>query len=197
MSGALEVLAKICQKSIFWRWPWSNCCFQAKCSKVKGNIKIISITRLVHGHCRPHSLWLCYLYYLWPFPEIPFLFDFLLPVTLPLPLQFLIWGLLSWHLRSLSYLPLVIPSFSFSWEKENKNKNKNFFCLSLLLLKTTSALHVVFWFWGFSFGIFFFFSPHILLANPRPILFTLLYLKTFFLFLSFLLSSSQAFWKMP
>ena len=196
MSGALEVLAKICQKSIFWRWPWSNCCFQAKCSKVKGNIKIISITRLVHGHCRPHSLWLCYLYYLWPFPEIPFLFDFLLPVTLPLPLQFLIWGLLSWHLRSLSYLPLVIPSFSFSWEKENKNKNKNFFAWVYCYWK--QPLHFML---CFGFGVlvlgFFFFSPHILLANPKPILFTLLYLKTFFLFLSFLLSSSQAFRKMP
>lgn len=152
MSGALEVLDKIRQRSIFWLWPWSNYCFKRKCSKRKGNIKKINITRQLHIHWRPHSLWLHCLYYLWTFPEILYLSVCYSSCCFTFPVLGLV---LSWHLKSLSYPPLV----STSWEKE-----KEIFFLEFFITVNNHCTSCCVLF-------FVFFTPHILLPNCRPSLF--------------------------
>ena len=117
MSSTLEVLDKICQKSILGLWPWSNCCFVnffKSLLKEKETLKKkVGITRQLRIHWHPNSFLLHFLYYLWTFPEI--LSDFFLPVTVPVASHFLFGN--TWSLEV-----TVIPSLGINIMGERKKE---------------------------------------------------------------------------
>lgn len=135
MSSTLEVLDKICQKSILGLWPWSNCCFV---NFLKSLLKEKETLKKSWYHkAAPYSLTSKLLFYFIscitsePFLKSSCLISFCLLLFLLLHIS--CSGTLE-VLRSLSYPPLV----STSWEKE---KRISFFFLPTSCYQILTLFH--------------------------------------------------------
>ena len=116
MSRTLEVLDKICQKSILGLWPWSNCCFVNFFKSLLKEKETLKKKLVSQGSSVFIDIQTPF-YFISCITSEPFLKSCLISFCLLLFLLLHIScsGTLE-VLRSLSYPPLV----STSWEKEKK-----------------------------------------------------------------------------